>query len=73
MKRLDETVHKYGWMSSEYTCGKISRESRKLILGAISGVYEVVMMAEYIGHDRHHGSKRKKNMTIPVSFMKNAF
>ena len=73
MKRLDETVHKYGWMSSQYTCRKISRESRKLILGAISGVYEVVMMAEYIEHDRHHGRKRKNNMTISVFFIKEVF
>ena len=30
MKRLDETVHKYGWMSSEYTCRKNIERIKKI-------------------------------------------
>ena len=64
---VDEAGHKYGWMSSEYMHAmKESWKSIESILEPNLGDYEVIITADHGGHDRHHGSTMKEDMTIPV-------
>ena len=52
---------------------KMSWESIELILEVNLGDYEVIITTDHGGHDRHHGSTMKEDVTILVFFKGKAF
>jgi predicted AlkP superfamily pyrophosphatase or phosphodiesterase len=64
---VDETGHRYGWMSPEYM--EVMRNSLSYvekIYRALPEGYTLLVTADHGGHDRTHGTEATEDMTIPL-------
>ncbi len=64
---VDESGHKYGWMSDEYmeAVDKSWAEIERII-ETLPNDYTVLITADHGGHDRIHGTDMPEDMTIPL-------
>lgn len=63
----DETGHNYGWLSDEYLESVYNAsECIKLMKGALSEEYQLMITADHGGHDRTHGTASDEDMIIPL-------
>ncbi len=71
---VDETGHRFGWMSPEYmTAVNESWKAVQRIVSTLSDDYAVIVTADHGGHDRTHGSEMNEDMTIPLFLMGECF
>ena len=63
---VDETGHKYGWMSDQYL-GQLEKVdgALALVLDALPADSTVLVQSDHGGHDRSHGTDSTEDMTIP--------
>ena len=63
---VDETGHKYGWMSDRYLTQLEKVDSAlALVLDALPADSTVLVQSDHGGHDRSHGTDSEEDMTIP--------
>ena len=70
----DEVGHDYGWMSEEYlTCTANAMRCVRRVRESVPADYNIILLADHGGHERHHGTEMPEDMTIPLVMNGSAF
>lgn len=64
---VDESGHKYGWMSKEYMDSvKASLDRAQKLAAMLPEDVDLILTADHGGHDRSHGTDADTDMKVPL-------
>lgn len=64
---VDESGHKYGWMSQEYMDSvKVNLDRAQKLAAMLPEDVDLIVTADHGGHDRSHGTDADTDMKVPL-------